>query len=255
MQIDYFLSNRHLKDLNPILAGEESCKPGHSFGPFMRWYTLIHYVVKGCGIFCARGQTFHVHAGEAFLILPGEVTTYTADMDDPWHYQWIGFTGELSAAFAELPAVFQVPADIFPRIVQAASAQQGAEYLVSSVLFRLYAEMFMPAGGSNRHVQKVESFIQARYMENISVELIAHQMNLDRRYLTRLFKAKTGKTIQEYLIEVRLKQACDYLRQGFSVNHTASLCGYEDVSNFSRMFKKRYGLSPQHWQNKAKSAR
>jgi AraC-like DNA-binding protein len=92
-------------------------------------------------------------------------------------------------------------------------------------------------------------------MENISVELIAQQMNLDRRYLTRLFKAKTGKTMQEYLIEVRLKQACEYLRQGFSVNHTASLCGYEDVSNFSRMFKKRYGLSPQHWQNKAKSAR
>ena len=68
------------------------------------------------------------------------------------------------------------------------------------------------------------------------------------------FQSKTGKTIQEYLIEVRLKQACEYLRQGFSANHTASLCGYEDVSNFSRMFKKQYGLSPQHWHNNAKSA-
>ena len=254
MQEAYFLSNRQLKDLNPIQAGEESCKPGHSFGPFVLWYTLIHYVIKGCGTLYARGQTFHVHAGEAFLILPGEVTTYTADTNDPWHYQWIGFTGELSAAFTKLPAVFKVSSDIFPKIIRAASAREGAEYLVASVLFRLYAELFTPAGGSNQHVQKVESFIQARYMENITVEQIAQQMNLDRRYLTRLFKEKTGKTIQEYLIEVRLKEACEYLRQGFSVHRTASLCGYEDVSNFSRMFKKQFGLSPAHWQNNAKSA-
>ena len=254
MQEAYFLSNRQLKDLNPIQAGAEVCAPCHSFGPAVRWYTLIHYVVKGCGVFCARGQTFHVHAGEAFLILPGEVTTYTADASDPWYYQWVGFTGELSAEFQKLPAVFPVSNDIFPQLIRAASASQGAEYLVSSVLFRLYAELFTPSGGSNQHVQKVESFIRASYMENISVELIAGKMNLDRRYLTRLFKEKTGKTIHEYLIEVRLREACGYLCQGFSVHHTAALCGYEDVSNFSRMFKRHYGLSPQHWVTKTKSA-
>lgn len=254
MQESYLLSNRQLKDLNPILAGQEYCSPGHSFGPYVRWYTLIHYVVKGCGTLYARGQVYHVHAGEAFLILPDEVTTYTADAQDPWHYQWIGFTGELTAAFAKLPAVFPLSSDIFAQIIRSASTQDGAEYLVASDLFRLYAQLFAPSGGSNQHIRKVESFIRARYMENITVELIAKQMNLDRRYLTRLFKEKTGQTIQEYLIGVRLKEACTYLSQGFSVQKTAALCGYEDTSNFSRMFKKQYGLSPAHWKINTKSA-
>jgi AraC-like DNA-binding protein len=81
-------------------------------------------------------------------------------------------------------------------------------------------------------------------MRSIRIEDIAKQLNLDRRYLTRLFKEKTGQSIQEYLIQVRLEEAVQCLQNGYSVSDTAILCGYEDVSNFSKMFKKRYGISP-----------
>ena len=81
-------------------------------------------------------------------------------------------------------------------------------------------------------------------MRSIRIDDIAKQLNLDRRYLTRLFKEKTGQSIQEYLIQVRLEEAAHCLQSGYSVNDTATLCGYEDVSNFSKMFKKRYGISP-----------
>lgn len=82
-----FLTNRNLQDLNPLVAGEEYCAPGHSFGPAIRRYTLIHYVVSGRGSLYARGGKYPVEAGQAFLILPGEVTTYTADWEQPWHYR------------------------------------------------------------------------------------------------------------------------------------------------------------------------
>ena len=91
--IDVFINNRHLQDLNPLIVGMEQCLPGHSFGPAIRPYTLIHFVMKGKGTLYKRGKEYPVHAGDAFLILPDEITTYTADMDDPWHYQWIGFDG------------------------------------------------------------------------------------------------------------------------------------------------------------------
>ena len=81
-------------------------------------------------------------------------------------------------------------------------------------------------------------------MQPLRVEQIAEEMNLDRRYLSRLFKEKTGQTVQEYLISVRMEEAKRRLEQGFSVEETAQLCGYEDALYFSRVFKKHFGCAP-----------
>ena len=66
---DILLTNRHFQELNPLIAGEEFCEPNHSFGPAVRKYTLIHYVVSGKGTLYSRGGTHTVSAGQAFLIL------------------------------------------------------------------------------------------------------------------------------------------------------------------------------------------
>ena len=90
----------------------------------------------------------------------------------------------------------------------------------------------------------VKNFIRTGYMDDLTVAGIAASLNLDRRYLSRLFKTHTGKTVQQYLICVRMEEARRYLSQGRSVQDTATLCGYEDVSNFSKMYKKHFGISP-----------
>ena len=239
------LTNRHLQDMNPLILGQEACEPGHRFGPAVRRYTLIHFVLKGKGIFEARGAQYEVTAGQAFLILPGEVTTYTADEADPWHYCWIGFDGRLTERFRQLDPVFPLPDTVFSRLFRVAQEEpEMAEYRLSAELLRLYTLLFGKHSGTNRHVRRVENYIRSAYMEPIRVERIAEQLNLDRRYLSRLFKEKTGLSIQDYLISVRMEEAELLLRQGKSVKEAAHLSGYEDVSNFSKMFKKYYGKSP-----------
>ena len=84
-------------------------------------------------------------------------------------------------------------------------------------------------------------------MNEMQVEQIAESLSLDRRYLSRLFKSKTGKTIQEYLIGVRMEEAKKLLGDGHGVAETANLCGYSDYCNFSKMFKQIYGVSPAKW--------
>ena len=84
-------------------------------------------------------------------------------------------------------------------------------------------------------------------MHNITVEGIADEMNLNRRYLSRIFKKETGKTIQEYLIDIRLDEAKTLLSEGNSVSNAARLSGYVDECNFSKMFKKKVGISPGKW--------
>jgi len=242
------LTNRGMQDLNPLLAGWENCEPGHSFGPAVRSYTLIHYVRSGKGVYYLRGQAYPVHAGQAFLILPNEITTYTADSTAPWHYQWVGFDGELSTRFRELPPVFSIPEAIFRELAQI-TEDATAEYRIAALLFRLYAELFTDRSPKNRHVQRVQDYIRAAYMQNIRVQKLADEMGLDRHYLSRLFRENTGQSIQDYLVTTRLEEAARLLLLGHSVQDAALLCGYEDVSNFSKMFKKKYGKSPANWRN------
>lgn len=248
-QINYLLTNRHLKDLNPLIAGQHKCKPGHKFGPAVRKYTLIHYVVSGTGTFHARGGVHTVKAGQAFLILPGETTTYEASAHDPWQYRWVGFDGELSADFFRLPPVFTPDSEIFSRLERINEDPSVAEYRLSAELLGLYASLFAAETDRNPHVQRVENYIRSTYMYPVRIEQIANQLNLDRRYLSRLFKKKTGRSMQEFLMDVRLEESTGLLRQGYSVAETAHLVGYEDVSNFSKMFKKHFGKSPSDYKN------
>ena len=248
---DVVLLNRQFQDLNPLFFGFEYCQNGYKYGPAIRKYTLIHYVVSGKGVFFKHGKKYTVQAGEAFLILPEEVTTYIADDKDPWYYQWIAFNGSLSKKFGELPPVFSFPSWVMPEIL-AQEEQPLREYHVASVLFRMYALLFEGKNARNHYVRRVQDHIRALYMQPLRIEAIAEKLNLDRRYLSRLFKQRTGQTVQEYLISVRMEEAKQCLRNGFSVEESAHLCGYEDASNFSKMFKRRFGISPLQWKGSNK---
>ena len=241
--------NLHLQDMNPLFYGHHNCPAGYSFGPSIRNYTLIHYVNRGKGRVYKENGTYDVGAGQAFLILPGEIVTYTADEKDPWQYQWVAFDGALAEKFCELPTVLSdFPGELIQQICDL-SERQMPEYLAASLLFRLYAELFENKKRGSHYVRRVQDYIRALYMQPLSVDGIARQMNLDRRYLSRIFKQKSGQTIQEFLISVRMEEAQKLLLQGLSVEQTASLCGYEDTCNFSKMFKRKIGVSPQIWKN------
>ena len=241
---NFLLTNRGLQDLNPLLAGEEACLPGHIFGPAVRQYTLIHYVFRGKGTFYARGGKYPVSAGQAFIILPEEITTYQADQTDPWHYFWIGFNGSLSASFSRLPPVISLPEIYFQNMQSFSSQSATVEYLLAGELFKLYAHLFADAQEESPRVRRIKDYIRSHYMYPIRVERIAEELNLDRRYLSRQFKAEAGVSIQEYLIRTRLKAAERLLRLGYSVKEAGHLAGYEDTANFSKMFKKVLGKSP-----------
>lgn len=240
----FLLTNRHLQDLNPVIAGTHDCDPGYGIQPAIRNYTLIHYVFRGKGTLYSQRGTHPVHAGQAFLIRQGELANYQADADDPWYYCWIGFDGTLAVSFDTLPPVLTPSESIFRRIIDAAETPSEAEYLMAAELFRLYAELFQTHSRQNPYVRQVKNYIRLSYMRPLRISQIAQQLNLDRRYLSRLFKEQTGIPLQQYLLQVRMEAADQYLSQGYSVRESAQMSGYEDASNFSKLYRKHFGRSP-----------
>jgi AraC-like DNA-binding protein len=82
----------------------------------------------------------------------------------------------------------------------------------------------------------------------LGIAEIARELSYHPKYLSHLFKRKTGVTYSEYLRSVRLKYATSLFDHGLdSVKNVALLSGYADPLYFSGVFKRQMGLSPKDY--------
>lgn len=247
--INILISDKDFTDLNPVLLGWEQCEPSHSFGPTIRDYYIIHYIVSGSGIFENQNGRHTLSNGQAFLIRPGEVTYYCADNTHPWHYIWIGFTGTLAKLFDDAPDVL-TPSDcrLFPNMLRCGSLARMREEYLAGQLFLLLADVFGESSsspsGAGGYTERAANYIEKNYMRSLSVEKLAADMNINRRYLSRIFKQDYGMSLKEYITDVKLRHAEAFLKAGYSVTQTASMTGYAESAHFSKIFKKHRGITP-----------
>ena len=87
-------------------------------------------------------------------------------------------------------------------------------------------------------------YIDNNLCGDLSLQALEKKFFIDRFYLCKLFKKSTGSNIHNYIIYKRISKAKSLLQQGASVMDTCSECGFNDYSNFYKMFKKIVGVSP-----------
>ncbi len=253
---EFFLVNKHLGGFNPLSFGQEHCLPNHFFGPGVRSYFLLHYVVSGKGLFSVKDKTYKLSAGSCFVIRPFEKVFYQADPHQPWQYIWIGFDTEnvpdqLSYDVLNMPGM----GSIFSSIMDAQDKNEGRnEFLASKIweLMSLISEFGNPKIPKNKtFAEQAKTCIQAKYMSGITISEIAKMLNLERSYFSTVFKNSVGISPQEYLNNFRLEKASELLIcTDMSVTDIAFSTGYSGVVNFSRMFKRRFGMSPTNYRIK-----
>lgn len=233
-------------DIRPLFAGHCQCVPHHYYGPAIRNHCIIHCCLSGKGIFRNDSGTYRISRGQAFIINPEQMTFYQADGEDPWNYSWIAFSGAICEKIAKIKPVITLPdTKMFEQTAKAVDDDiLNPEYYLK-MLLDLF-EILLPVDQNSMpgYALRAKDYIKMHFTDDISVEQIAASFNIDRRYLLRLFKKEFGITIVNYIVKTRLEAAYNYLRAGYPVNRTATMCGYSDAYNFSKMFKKYYGFSP-----------
>ncbi|CAI6040317.1 Arabinose operon regulatory protein [Paenibacillus sp. JJ-100] len=268
--ITYLFKNSHFQELQLLHYGNEACTPGHHFGPAMRDYYKIHYVLSGKGTFEVSGKTYHLQKGQGFLIVPHSVVHYKADSDDPWEYSWVAFQGTHSASFlqqaclSEQQPIFDLGDEddemrsCLHRIVHARTSHKGWEISVTGWLYqffailmdRAHADSLQPTthSGKETYVTQVIDFIEMNYANAITVQSIASHIGLQRSYLCSLFKDQMGSSIQSYLVHYRMRRAAELtLDLHLSIGDIARSVGYSDQLLFSKMFKKVMGEAPTYY--------
>ncbi len=100
----------------------------------------------------------------------------------------------------------------------------------------------------SRRVQKVEEYINEHYTEEIRLAQLAELTDMTPVSFSRFFKLRTGKSLSDYIIDIRLGNATRQLVDSTkTVAEICYECGFNNLSNFNRIFKKKKGCSPKEF--------
>ena len=107
-----------------------------------------------------------------------------------------------------------------------------------------------PRDTESRRVMKVKEYINQHYAEDVTLPELADLVGMSPSSFSRFFRLRTGKTLSSYLIDIRLGNAARALVDTTSnVSEICYSCGFNNLSNFNRVFKSRKGVTPHEFRS------
>lgn len=257
------LSESKFKDLYICSCGYAKCEPLHGYGPAVRPNYLIHYIIGGKGVYRVGERKYQLGAGEGFLVEPEVLTYYQADVEEPWSYLWIGFSGKYAKEYLEdlglnsrrLTFHSSQGKEIKELVLEMLKSQDGSvagQYRLQSLLYGFFEilsrDVVVKEGTQsmeNFYIERAIKFIKNYYSEGIKVTDIAEHLCVNRSYLYKLFKSSLQMSPQELLTRFRISRSKELLKvTKLSIENIALSCGYQDSLVFSKAFKKNVGCVP-----------
>ncbi|MBR2339506.1 MAG: AraC family transcriptional regulator [Clostridia bacterium] len=263
MRKEFFNTKKHKTDLYMVNCGYEDCCPNFVCAPHMRKYYLIHYVTKGNGYYEVNGEKYSVGEGEIFVIYPNElITYYSPDINNTWSFCWIGFSGNGADEYFRLTGIDGYTKKIenlefysvISNCLNYIGENTGSISQLKLNAYTLNALDALKKIKSDKRVSAVEQadravrYIEYNYMNAITAKDVSTYLNIERSHFYRLFKKYTGSSPEQYIINYRIKRACELINCGrYSVSEIARFVGICDIYYFSRLFKKITGKSPSEY--------
>lgn len=107
-------------------------------------------------------------------------------------------------------------------------------------------------GYSDDILGRLQRYISKHYTEKLNLGQISGELHCNGSYLSRLYKTKTGQNLFDVINKMKLDKAKEYISQGRRIYEVAQLVGFDDVSYFSRVFRKYEGCSPREYEKQIK---
>ena len=144
----------------------------------------------------------------------------------------------------------------YPNIINSELQQKAVAELLLLIFSDVYCyKREQSTQGENKtYVQQATEYIVKNYSKDISVDMLALELALNKNYLIKLFKKSMSVTPNKYITEVRLYHA-ELLLVGsdMSVQSIAEACGFNTTSYFIKRFKEAFGKTPYAYRSRIKS--
>ncbi len=102
-----------------------------------------------------------------------------------------------------------------------------------------------------KRMNDVFKYAMDRFHEPIELEEVADVANMSKNAFCRYFKKRTNKTFFQFLIEIRIENACKLIlnKPELSISNISDQCGFNNIANFNRKFKELKGSSPTQYRS------
>lgn len=240
-------------DLDVIYYRHNKLKPPLTITKSQIMFWDLTFVFSGVLTYRIDGADVNLTAGDAIL-LPANSLRERHFTDAPVDY--VSFNFNVSTP-PELPVYLSgtVKNDIkllIAALDEIALTQQidGSVYVkntLSCILSCLKSNLDKKS--VNPLIVRIENYLSQNYRLKITLDDISAFTYFSKTYCDVVFKKAKGKSINDYLIDIRISEAKKHLIEGASLTAVSEAAGFADYNYFSRTFKKRVGYSPKTYQS------
>ena len=257
----------------------------HSIPAHLHYDTslVLTYFVKGTGSIRIEGQLYQIEAGDIFLLNPSELHVCTIDGDTPHERIALYINDSILDSFScEKHNFFDAFYDRKPGRHNLICAEDVDRFLVGAQLQKILQRTEQnttesivlatcaiiellamlnqvlasqtlenaPVSSGDKRINEIIRYLNKNFSQELSIEMIAEQFHFSKYHLCRLFKEYVGTTIWEYLIYKRLIAFNQLVCQSYSLEEASYSVGFHNYSNFYRLYKKYFGITPAQYKQK-----
>ncbi len=238
---------------------------------------IFSYYIKGTGNIVIDSTRYEISGGELFIMKPTEFFKHKID-DNCFHERIVLII--YPQIFKNLPGNYSAILSPFFKRINGEKNRIPCHIVNEHHLDKLFAELLdhsredsetesilafsrvleilvatnkiitqvLTADESNiirnSKVEDILKYLNSNYTKDITITDVANRFNLDRSYISRLFKAQMGITMWDYVIMRRIYLFNHLIKDSNSLEETAYRVGFKNYSNFYRLYKKYMLMTP-----------
>nr|WKN34836.1 AraC family transcriptional regulator [Tunicatimonas sp. TK19036] len=259
------------------LPGAEYPSKAHPTGYYFDWNNgraldeyQLNYITEGFGYLETSQGLFKIKPGMVMIIHPGVKHRYRPDKKTGWVENYIGFKGNLAPHFLNL-AFRDIPSpvlscgnrveiiDVYQKIFDLTQIQKPAYQQVASgmilKLVGLLLSIQKQSGIEGKDIEDLITTARAYMWENVDktadLQAFAKSKNFSYSSFRKLFKQYTGIAPYQYFLDLKIVRAKELIAStDKSVKEMAYELGFDSIHYFSRLFKKKTGVSPSEFRRR-----
>ncbi len=246
---------------------------------------IIEYYRKGTSSIHIEGKLYNISEGDMIILNPDElhVTTLTdatymekivLHISNTLLYQFGGDSTVFFDTIAKkrkglgnlIPAELINSLGISQKVNQclqfAADGTLESQILLTCLITQLVAQIAtlieksdpadLYSASSNKNANQIIDYINRHYTEEITLNTLANRFHFSKYYISHLFKDCVGVSPYDYLIIRRLYICNNLIRGKHTIKEACFLAGFNNYSNFYRLYKKHFKITPQQFKEQLK---